>query len=74
MNVINVFHVFGKCVRKIEHPIFQEVKPHADEIHQLLKEWQQEANKWIQKSTEIHAYTTNCFSGRIDGAICCQSL
>ncbi len=29
---------------------FGEVKPHVDTIHQLLKEWQQEANAWIQKN------------------------
>lgn len=29
---------------------FSEVKPHADEIHQLLKDWQREANAWIQKN------------------------
>lgn len=29
---------------------FGEVKPHVDTIHLLLKEWQQEANAWIQKN------------------------
>lgn len=36
---------------------FQEVKPHADEIHQLLKVWQQEANKWIQKNRPKYMHT-----------------
>ncbi|WP_320940511.1 YppE family protein [Lysinibacillus capsici] len=36
---------------------FQEVKPHADEIHQFLKEWQQEANKWIQKNRPKYMHT-----------------
>ncbi|EFI69940.1 YppE family protein [Lysinibacillus sp. HST-98] len=36
---------------------FQEVKPHADVIHQLLKEWQQEANKWIQKNRPKYMHT-----------------
>jgi len=36
---------------------FQEVKPHADKIHQLLKEWQQEANKWIQENRPKYMHT-----------------
>ncbi|MFJ7979650.1 YppE family protein [Lysinibacillus xylanilyticus] len=36
---------------------FVEVKPHADIIHQLLKEWQQEANKWIQKNKPKYMHT-----------------
>ena len=36
---------------------FVEVKPHADVIHQLLKEWQQEANKWIQKNQPKYMHT-----------------
>lgn len=27
---------------------FQEVKPHADNIHALLKDWQLQANDWIK--------------------------
>ncbi|GLC86994.1 YppE family protein [Lysinibacillus piscis] len=29
---------------------FAEVKPHADQIHQLLTNWQQEANQWITRN------------------------
>lgn len=36
---------------------FQEVKPHADKIHQLLKEWQQEANKWIKQNQPKYMHT-----------------
>ena len=36
---------------------FTEVKPHADVIHQLLKEWQQEANSWIQKNRPKYMHT-----------------
>jgi len=36
---------------------FQEVKPHAYVIHQLLKELQQEANKWIQKNRPKYMHT-----------------
>lgn len=36
---------------------FQEVKPHADKIHQLLKEWQQEANKWIEQNRPKYMHT-----------------
>jgi len=36
---------------------FEEVKPHADSIHQLLKEWQQEANVWIQKNRPKYIHT-----------------
>ncbi len=36
---------------------FQEVKPHADKIHQLLKEWQQEANKWIKQNRPKYMHT-----------------
>ncbi len=36
---------------------FHEVKPHADEIHQLLKEWQREANTWIQKNKPKYMHT-----------------
>ncbi|MFT9816254.1 YppE family protein [Lysinibacillus sp. RC46] len=36
---------------------FVEVKPHADVIHQLLKEWQQEANEWIQKNKPKYMHT-----------------
>lgn len=28
---------------------FDEVKPHADTVHLLTKEWQQQANEWIAK-------------------------
>ena len=30
-----------------EPDFFNEVKPHADEIHALLKEWQHHAHTWI---------------------------
>ncbi|KOP80549.1 hypothetical protein AMS59_03975 [Lysinibacillus sp. FJAT-14745] len=36
---------------------FVEVKPYADVIHQLLKEWQQEANEWIQKNRPKYMHT-----------------
>ncbi|MGE7694266.1 YppE family protein [Lysinibacillus sp. NPDC094177] len=36
---------------------FAEVKPHADVIHQLLKEWQLEANIWIQKNRPKYMHT-----------------
>lgn len=36
---------------------FTEVKPHADAIHQLLKEWQQEANNWIQQNRPKYMHT-----------------
>lgn len=36
---------------------FAEVKPHADIIHQLLKEWQQEANGWIEKNKPKYMHT-----------------
>jgi len=36
---------------------FAEVKPHADVIHQLLKEWQQEANIWIKKNQPKYMHT-----------------
>ncbi|KOS69023.1 hypothetical protein AEA09_11020 [Lysinibacillus contaminans] len=29
---------------------FQEVKPHADNIHALLKDWQQQADAWIKEN------------------------
>ncbi|MET4560003.1 YppE family protein [Lysinibacillus parviboronicapiens] len=36
---------------------FAEVKPHADVIHQLLKDWQQQANTWIQKNRPKYMHT-----------------
>lgn len=36
---------------------FQEVKPHVDKIHQLLKEWQQEANTWIKENKPKYMHT-----------------
>ncbi|KOS63526.1 YppE family protein [Lysinibacillus agricola] len=36
---------------------FAEVKPYADDIHQLLKEWQQEANMWIRKNRPKYMHT-----------------
>ena len=29
---------------------FQEVKPHADHIHALLQDWQQQADAWIKEN------------------------
>ena len=54
-----------KCVsrfwqmREEDHTpdFFVEVKPHADVIHQLLKEWQQEADKWIQANRPKYMHT-----------------
>jgi len=36
---------------------FKEVKPHADAIHQLLKEWQQGANLWIQTNNPKYMHS-----------------
>nr|WP_106778777.1 YppE family protein [Lysinibacillus timonensis] len=35
---------------------FDEVKPHADEIHTLLEEFQQLANDWIRKNNPKYMY------------------
>jgi hypothetical protein len=35
---------------------FEEVKPHADNIHALIKVWQQSANLWIQKNKPKNLY------------------
>ncbi|KOY80830.1 YppE family protein [Lysinibacillus macroides] len=36
---------------------YGEVKPHADEIHMLLTEWQQEANQWIHRHQPKYMHT-----------------
>lgn len=36
---------------------FQEVKPHADEIHALLKDWQQQADAWIKENRPKYMHT-----------------
>lgn len=36
---------------------FQEVKPHADHIHGLLKDWQQQADAWINEHRPKYMHT-----------------
>ena len=36
---------------------FQEVKPHADHIHGLLKDWQQQADAWIKEHRPKYMHT-----------------
>jgi hypothetical protein len=36
---------------------FEQVKPHADHIHALIKEWQQEANAWIRTTKPKYMHT-----------------
>lgn len=39
-----------------EADFFQEVKPHADEMHALIKEWQQLAHEWISQTMPKNLY------------------
>jgi len=43
---------------------YGEVKPHADEIHMLLTEWQQEANQWIYRHQPKYMHTQQIASVR----------
>lgn len=39
-----------------EPDFFQEVKPHADQLHAAIKEWQQLAHHWISQTMPKNLY------------------
>lgn len=40
-----------------EPDFFAEVKPHADEIHALLKEWTSNSNDWLKSNKAKYMHT-----------------
>ena len=47
---------FLKREQEAEADFFNEVKPHADKWHQLIREWKEEAEKFIRLNRPRHVH------------------